>query len=73
MPSSSREEKNLIQALDHPQPGLPMKKGRAGTITMAMHARVVLLANEGHAPDIVEAILAGTQPVELTVEEIRPG
>ena len=27
------DEKSQIQALDRPQPGLPMKKGRAGTMT----------------------------------------
>jgi hypothetical protein len=29
----SIDEKSQIQALDRTQPGLPMKKGRAGTIT----------------------------------------
>jgi transposase len=29
----SVDEKSQIQALDHTQPGLPMKKGRAGTMT----------------------------------------
>jgi transposase len=29
----SRDEKSQIQALDRTQPGLPMKKGRAGTMT----------------------------------------
>lgn len=29
----SVDEKSQIQALDRTQPGLPMKKGRAGTIT----------------------------------------
>jgi hypothetical protein len=29
----SVEEKSQIQALAHTQPGLPMKKGRAGTMT----------------------------------------
>jgi hypothetical protein len=29
----SVDEKSQIQALDRPQPGLPMKKGRAGTMT----------------------------------------
>ena len=33
MPSSSRSTKSQIQALDRTQPGLPMKKGRAGTMT----------------------------------------
>ena len=34
MPSSSSvDEKSQIQALDCTQPGLPMKKGRAGTMT----------------------------------------
>ena len=29
----SVDEKNQIQALDRTQPGLPLKKGRAGTMT----------------------------------------
>jgi hypothetical protein len=29
----SVEEKSQLQALDRTQPGLPMKKGRAGTMT----------------------------------------
>src|SRR3954468_7699742 len=29
----SVDEKSQIQALDRPQPGLPLKKGRAGTMT----------------------------------------
>jgi len=29
----SVDEKSQIQALDRTQPGLPMKKGRAGTLT----------------------------------------
>ena len=29
----SFDEKSQIQALDRTQPGLPMKKGRAGTMT----------------------------------------
>ena len=29
----SVDEKSQIQALDRSQPGLPMKKGRAGTMT----------------------------------------
>ena len=29
----SVDEKSQVQALDHVQPGLPMKKGRAGTMT----------------------------------------
>jgi hypothetical protein len=29
----SVDEKSQIQALDRTQPGLPMKKGRAGTVT----------------------------------------
>src|ERR1700724_3644609 len=32
-PSFSVDEKSQIQALDRIQPGLPMKKGRAGTMT----------------------------------------
>ena len=31
----SLDEKNQIQALDRTQPGLPLKKGRAGTMTHA--------------------------------------
>src|ERR1700730_17072545 len=31
----SVDEKSQIQALDRTQPGLPMKRGRAGTITSA--------------------------------------
>ena len=29
----SVDEKSQVQALDRTQPGLPMKKGRAGTMT----------------------------------------
>ena len=32
-PARSRDEKSQIQALDRTQPGLPLKKGRAGTVT----------------------------------------
>src|SRR5258705_6129133 len=32
-PSASRDEKSQIQALDRTQPGLPIKKGRCGTMT----------------------------------------
>src|SRR5271170_6034863 len=32
-PRHSVDEKSQIQALDRTQPGLPMKKGRAGTMT----------------------------------------
>jgi hypothetical protein len=31
--SCSVDEKSQVQAVDHTQPGLPMKKGRAGTMT----------------------------------------
>ena len=31
--TSSFDEKSQIQALDRTQPGLPMKKGRLGTMT----------------------------------------
>ena len=33
----SVDEKSQIQALDCTQPGLPLKKGRAGTMTYARH------------------------------------
>lgn len=34
----SIDEKSQIQALDRTQPGLPMKKGRAGTMTHGLQA-----------------------------------
>ncbi len=34
----SVDEKSQIQALDRTQPGLPMKKGRAGTVTHGLQA-----------------------------------
>ena len=33
------DEKSQIQALNHTQPGLPMKKGRGGTRRTTTHAR----------------------------------
>ena len=42
----SVDEKSQIQALDHTQPGLPMEKGRAGTVThdYKRHGTTTLLA-----------------------------
>jgi transposase len=42
----SVDEKSQIQALDRTQPGLPMKKGRAGTMTYdyKRHGRTTLFA-----------------------------
>ena len=36
----SVDEKSQVQALDRTQPGLPMKKGRAGTMTDALYGGV---------------------------------
>ena len=36
----SVDEKSQIQALDRTQPGLPMKKGRAGTLTHDLYGGV---------------------------------
>ena len=42
----SVDEKSQIQALDRSQPGLPLKKGRAGTMTQDFkrHGTMTLLA-----------------------------
>jgi len=40
----SVDEKSQIQALDRTQPGLPMKKGRAGTMTHDWHGTTTLFA-----------------------------
>ena len=40
----SFDEKSQIQALDRSQPGLPLKKGRAGTMTHDYHSLVDLQA-----------------------------
>src|SRR4051794_41011201 len=48
----SVDEKSQIQALDRSQPGLPMKKGRAGTMThdYKRQARLFALRFEWTAP-----------------------
>jgi transposase len=53
----SVDEKSQIQALDHTQPGLPMKKGRAGTIThdYKRHGVTTLFA----ALDVLEGKVIG--------------
>ncbi len=53
----SIDEKSQIQALDRTQPGLPMKKGRAGTMThdYKRHATTTLFA----ALDILQGKLTG--------------
>ena len=40
----SVDEKSQIQALDRTQPGLPMKKGRAGTMTRQVRVKMPLAA-----------------------------
>jgi len=40
----SVDEKSQIQALDRTQPGLPMKKGRCGTMTHKRHGTTTLFA-----------------------------
>src|ERR1700745_613079 len=53
----SVDEKSQIQALDHTQPGLPMKKGRAGTMThdYKRHGTTTLFA----ALDVLEGRVIG--------------
>jgi transposase len=53
----SVDEKSQIQALDRTQPGLPMKKGRAGTIThdYKRYGVTTLFA----APDVLEGKVIG--------------
>ena len=48
----SVDEKSQIQALDRTQPGLPMKKGRAGTMThdYIRHGTTTRLPNDGVKP-----------------------
>jgi transposase len=54
----SVDEKSQIQALDHTQPGLPMKKGRAGTMThdYKRHGTTTLFA----ALNMVDGKVIGT-------------
>ena len=53
----SVDEKSQIQALDRPQPGLPMKKGRLGTMThdYKRHGTTTLFA----APNVLEGKVIG--------------
>src|SRR5436853_3570414 len=53
----SVDEKSQIQALDRTQPGLPMKKGRAGTMThdYKRHGTTTLFA----ALDVLEGTVLG--------------
>src|SRR5438034_5476882 len=53
----SIDEKSQIQALDRTQPGLPMKKGRAGTLThdYKRHGTTTLFA----ALDVLEGKVIG--------------
>jgi hypothetical protein len=51
----SVDEKSHIQALDRTQPGLPMKKGRAGTNDYKRHGTATLLA----ALDVLEGKVVG--------------
>ena len=53
----SVDEKSQIQALDRTQPGLPMKKGRAGTMThdYKRHGTTTLFA----ALDVLEGKVIG--------------
>ena len=44
---SAFDEKSQIQALDRTQPGLPMKKGRAGTMTHVLRPIMRRLAQRG--------------------------
>jgi transposase len=46
----SIDEKSQIQALDRTQPGLPMKKGRAGAQAHPRHPRQLRRAQEGQGP-----------------------
>jgi transposase len=64
------DEKSQIQALDRTQPGLPMKKGRAGTIThdYKRHGTTTLFA----ALDLKSGIVIGEcQPRHRAKEFIR--
>ena len=53
----SADEKSRIQALDRTQPGLPMKKGRAGTMThdYKRHGTTTLFA----APNVLDGTVIG--------------
>ena len=67
----SVDEKSQIQALDRTQPGLPMKKGRAGTMThdYKRHGTTTLFAGarrarrHGHRPMHAEASPSGVHPL----------
>jgi hypothetical protein len=64
------DEKSQIQALDRTQPGLPMKKGRAGTMThdYKRHGTTTLFA----ALDLKSGIVIGDcQPRHRAKEFIR--
>src|SRR5476651_401521 len=64
------DEKSQVQALDRTQPGLPMKKGRAGTMThdYKRHGTTTLFA----ALDLKSGIVIGEcQPRHRAKEFIR--
>jgi transposase len=64
------DEKGQIQALDRTQPGLPMKKGRAATMThdYKRHGTTTLFA----APDVKSGIVIGEcQPRHRAKEFVR--
>ena len=57
------DEKSQIQALDRTQPGLPMKKGRAGTMThdYKRHGTTTLVAALTSYPAVASPAALGPQ------------
>ena len=60
----SVDEKSQIQALDRTQPGLPMKKGRAGTMTCAAAGKRQTLVTTAIAREMAAFLWAIGHAVE---------
>ena len=76
----SVDEKSQIQALDRTQPGLPMKKGRAGTMThdYKRHGTTTLFAaldarRHGHRPQHAAPPPSGVHPIPQHHRSTGPG
>jgi hypothetical protein len=76
----SLDEKTQIQALDRTQPGLPIKPGRAGTMThdYKRHGTTTLFAprcvgRQGGWPVHAAPSPSGVHPLPQRRREVRPG
>ena len=75
----SIDEKSQIQALDRTQPGLPMKKGRAGTMTHGLQAarhddavrRAQHSRRNGHRPEHAAPPPSGVHSASSTASNAR--